>query len=54
MPYNEDLECRFKSRIKEACAESLTRLNTDYIDLLLVHWPTGDYVEYWKSFEELY
>jgi diketogulonate reductase-like aldo/keto reductase len=49
--WNVDLRA---GRIKEACAESLTRLSTDYIDLLLVHWPTGDYVEYWKSFEELY
>jgi diketogulonate reductase-like aldo/keto reductase len=49
--WNEDLRA---GRIKEAFAESLKRLSTDYVDLLLVHWPTGNYTEYWKDFEELY
>jgi diketogulonate reductase-like aldo/keto reductase len=49
--WNEDLR---SGRIKEAFAKSLERLKTDYIDLLLVHWPTGKYTEYWALFEELY
>lgn len=49
--WNEDLRT---GRIKEALDESLARLGTDYVDLLLVHWPVGNYLEYWKQFEELY
>ncbi|MDC7226275.1 MAG: aldo/keto reductase [Spirochaetales bacterium] len=50
--WNEDLRAG-SARIKEACKEALKRLDTDYVDLLLVHWPTGDYKEYWKAFEEM-
>lgn len=49
--WNEDLR---KGRIRDAFSESLERLKTDYVDLLLVHWPTGDYTEYWAAFEDLY
>ena len=49
--WNEDLRA---GRVKEAYEESLKRLGTDYVDMLLVHWPTGKYTEYWKQFEELY
>ncbi|MEF8778785.1 MAG: aldo/keto reductase [Natronomonas sp.] len=30
-------------RVFESTAESLDRLGTDYLDLLYVHWPAGDY-----------
>jgi diketogulonate reductase-like aldo/keto reductase len=30
-------------RVFESTAESLDRLGTEYLDLLYVHWPTGDY-----------
>lgn len=33
---------------------SLEQLGTDYVDLLLVHWPIADkFFETWKAFEEL-
>jgi diketogulonate reductase-like aldo/keto reductase len=41
--------------IERACAASLTRLGTDYLDLYLLHWPNGvsDYSGFVKAFENL-
>jgi diketogulonate reductase-like aldo/keto reductase len=41
--------------IPRACAASLGRLETDYIDLYLLHWPNGvsDYDHVVKEFEKL-
>lgn len=42
-------------KIKEAFEASLKRLDADYIDLYLIHWPVeGKYVEAWRKFEEIY
>ncbi|EIW15255.1 2,5-diketo-D-gluconic acid reductase [Lactiplantibacillus plantarum EGD-AQ4] len=43
-----------KKKTKKAFEESLKRLNTDYIDLYLIHWPSPKYIESWKAIEELY
>ena len=38
-----------------AFEESIEKLQTDYLDLYLIHWPKGDRsVETWNAMEELY
>lgn len=39
---------------KETISNSLKYLQTDYIDLVLIHQPYGDYYGSWKALEELY
>ncbi len=44
-----------KKRTLAAFEESLERLETDYVDLYLVHWPVKDcYQETWQAMEEIY
>lgn len=39
----------------QAFERSFQKLNIDYIDLLLVHWPVkGKYVDTWRALEKLY
>lgn len=50
--WNDDMR---KGRMREAFFESLKRLQTDYVDLYLIHWPVaGKYMDSWKALEELY
>ena len=44
-----------KKRTQAAFEESLERLQTDYLDLYLVHWPVkGFYQETWQAMQEIY
>ena len=36
----------------KAIERMLKRLNQEYIDLLLIHWPLGDYIGAWKDMEK--
>ena len=49
--WNEDTR---QGRAKEAFEESLEKLQTDYIDLYLIHWPANGYDKAWKDMEEIY
>lgn len=41
-------------KAKASINESLRKLNTDYIDLLLIHQPFGDYYGTYRAMEEAY
>ena len=40
-------------RTKENVKGSLRRMNLDYLDLMLIHWPMGNDGEIWAAFEDL-
>lgn len=46
-------DCGYKTALK-AFEKSLKNLNTDYIDLYLIHQPFGDVYASWKVMEKLY
>lgn len=41
-------------KTKKSLEKSLKNLQTDYLDLYLIHMPYGDYHGSWKAMEELY
>ncbi|WP_284703656.1 aldo/keto reductase [Clostridium swellfunianum] len=49
--WNDDIRA---GNVREAFYESLEKLQTDYVDLYLIHWPVNGYAEAWKVLEELY
>ena len=46
----------FKSyeNTEQTVLQSLANLQTDYIDLLLLHWPFANYYAAWRTLEKLY
>lgn len=41
-------------KVIKSFEESMRKLDIDYLDLLLVHWPTELNSETWRAFEDLY
>lgn len=39
---------------KQAFEASMSKLNLDYVDLYLVHWPANDWKGAWRALEEIY
>lgn len=49
--WNDDIRNR---NTMDAFHKSIERLQTDYVDLYLIHWPVDGFEEAWKVLEQLY
>ena len=49
--WNSDIR---KGRAKEAFFDSFKRLQTDYIDMYLIHWPAEGFQKAWQDMTEIY
>lgn len=49
--WNEDVR---NNNVKKAFERSLKLLQTDYVDLYLIHWPAAGFEKAWKDLEDLY
>lgn len=48
-------QAQFKGSVENCLFQQLKGLGTDYVDLLMFHWPvTGFYIETWKAMIRLY
>lgn len=45
---------RSYEKARETVEQSLVNLRTDYIDLVLLHWPFGNYYVAWRELEKVY
>lgn len=42
------------AKARESAERSLKALRTDYLDMLLIHWPTPANAEVWRAMEDMY
>ena len=49
-----DFRCFGEGTTAHSVEESMKALGTDYLDLVLLHWPMGDTYAAWRDLEKLY